>query len=230
MSGIRRHLRLLVGLVALWLIAFWYLRLNPSLVSQGQQEALPQPKKSWTRKPDKYPVEAQSLASLPEKRPGVKIPQIQAKAPSEDSAARERRLARLAAVQESFMHSWRGYAAHAWMHDEVTPTSKKYKDPFGKWATTLVDTLDTLWIMGLKNEFDRAVLATNDIDFSRSSTPIINVFEVNVRFLGGFLASYELSNKKYPLLLAKAIEVGDLLMKAFDTPNRMPITRWEWRR
>ncbi|RAL66730.1 hypothetical protein DID88_007513 [Monilinia fructigena] len=63
-------------------------------------------------------------------------------------------------------------------------------DPFGGWAASLVDTLDTLWIMG------------------------------------GFLSAYELSGKKYPVLLRKAAEMGEMLYKAFDTPNHLPILRW----
>ncbi|KAF7552700.1 hypothetical protein G7046_g7327 [Stylonectria norvegica] len=231
MNGLRR-VRLWVAVAAVWAIAFWYLRYTESglaLSFHSSHGAVPIPNpKSWTRRPDKYPVE--TLAELPSGHLNVKIPQIQAKAPSEDGTARERRLARLAAVKESFEHSWGGYAQNAWMHDEVTPYSGKYKDPFGGWAATLVDALDSLWIMGIKGEFEKAVEAAAKIDFTRSSASTINVFETTVRYLGGFLASYELSNKRYPTLLAKAVDVGDLLMKAFDTPNRMPITRWEWKR
>jgi hypothetical protein len=116
------------------------------------------------------------------------------------------------------------------MHDEVTPLTGKYKDPFGGWAATLIDSLDTLWIMGMKKEFEKAALATKDIDFSRSPATTINVFETTIRYLGGLLAAFEVSNRKYPILLGKAVELGDFLMKAFDTPNRMPITRWEWKK
>lgn len=92
-----------------------------------------------------------------------------------------------------------------------------------------MDALDTLWIMGMEEEFREAVKACESIDFSTTETTQINVFETTIRYLGGFLAAYELSEKAYPTLLAKAVEVGELLMCAFDTPNRMPISRWSWK-
>jgi mannosyl-oligosaccharide alpha-1,2-mannosidase len=87
--------------------------------------------------------------------------------------------------------------------------------------------LDTLWIMGMKDEFKEAVQAVETIDFTTCALDEINVFETTIRYLGGFLAAYDLSNDVS--LLRKAIEIGSLLYKAFDTPNRMPITRWKFR-
>ena len=84
--------------------------------------------------------------------------------------------------------------------------------------------------MGLTEEFDNAVNALGNIDFSTSSLQEINVFETTIRYLGGFLAAYDLSGSKYPVLLEKAVELGEMLYIAFDTPNRMPITRWNWQR
>lgn len=106
--------------------------------------------------------------------------------------------------------------------------SGRYKDTFGGWAATLVDALDTLWIMGFKEDFEIGVQAVEKIDFTTTETKDINVFETTIRYMGGFLAAYDISKGKYPALLAKAVEVGELLMSCFDTPNRMPITRWDW--
>jgi len=89
-------------------------------------------------------------------------------------------------------------------------------------AATLVDSLDTLWIMGLRDEFDEAVAAVAEIDFGRvSSSEHINIFETNIRYLGGLLAAYDLS--KRGILLSKAIELGELIYGGFNTPNRMPV-------
>jgi mannosyl-oligosaccharide alpha-1,2-mannosidase len=127
------------------------------------------------------------------------------------------------------MHSWRGYEKYAWMHDEVTPITKRYKNPFGGWGATLVDSLDTLWIMGMEKEFTYAVSALEKIDFSTARLETLNVFETTIRYLGGLLAAHDLTNGKYPILLKKAIELGEMLYVAFDTPDRMPVTRWNWR-
>jgi hypothetical protein len=182
----------------------------------------------WSKRPDRYPVTAP--VSLPTNKPKAEIPNIQlSPGPKEDASARKVRETRLAAVKDSFRHSWNGYKQNAWLHDEVKPLTGKSHDPFGGWAATLVDALDTLWIMDLKDEFKEAVLACEQIDFTTTEADSINVFETTIRYLGGFLAAYELSDKQHPALLKKATEVGELLMCAFDTPNRMPIARWSWK-
>lgn len=81
--------------------------------------------------------------------------------------------------------------------------------------------------MGLQDEFEEAVAAVAELDFTQCSLEEINVFETTIRYLGGFLGAYDISQHKYPVLLDKAIEVGQMLYAAFDTPNRMPITRWK---
>ena len=82
--------------------------------------------------------------------------------------------------------------------------------------------------MDLHDDFREAVEAIKVIDFSTCALQQLNVFETTIRYLGGFLSAYDLSGGKYPILLQKATEMGDMLYKAFDTPNRIPITRWDW--
>ncbi|KAF7590461.1 hypothetical protein BBP40_002865 [Aspergillus hancockii] len=84
--------------------------------------------------------------------------------------------------------------------------------------------------MGLTDEFEDALEAIEQIDFSTTSVTQINIFETNIRYLGGFLGAYDLTNGSYPILLKKATEVADLIYGAFDTRNRMPQSRWEWTR
>ena len=157
------------------------------------------------------------------------LSQVQHDFGAETDEAKATRLQRLGAVKSSFEHSWAGYKAHAWMEDELTPLDGGSVQAFGGWAATLVDTLDTLWIMDLKEEFDEAVDAAKDIDFNSTSESMLNIFETTIRYLGGFLGAYDLTGGTYPILLQKATEVGDLLYCAFDTPNRMPVTRWKWK-
>lgn len=158
-----------------------------------------------------------------------KLPQVQHDFGPETDEAKAIRLQRLGAVKSSFEHSWAGYKAHAWMQDELSPLNGGGVQAFGGWAATLVDSLDTLWIMGMKEEFDEAVDAAKDIDFNSTSEDMLNIFETTIRYLGGFLGAYDLTGGTYPVLLQKATEVGDLLYCAFDTPNRMPVTRWYWK-
>jgi len=65
---------------------------------------------------------------------------------------------RQAAVREAFLHAWNGYRTYAWGHDELKPVSKTFGEWFGL-GLTLVDALDTMWILGLK-EGTEAALST----------------------------------------------------------------------
>ncbi|AEO70296.1 glycoside hydrolase family 47 protein [Thermothielavioides terrestris NRRL 8126] len=173
----------------------------------------------WRNVPVHYPPS--SIRPLATGTP-VRYPPIQATAfPAQPQDARRQ------AVKQVFAKCWRSYRELAWGADELTPVSGGRRDPFGGWAATLVDSLDTLWIMDMKAEFAEAVAAAEAINFTHSTLDQVNVFETNIRFLGGFLSAFDLSGDAR--LLRKAVEVGDMLYKAFDTTTRMPITRWDIR-
>lgn len=53
------------------------------------------------------------------------------------------------AVRDAFRHAWKAYKEHAWGHDELKPISKSFSEWFGL-GLTLIDSLDTMWILGLK--------------------------------------------------------------------------------
>ncbi|KAL9061483.1 MAG: hypothetical protein Q9162_000014 [Coniocarpon cinnabarinum] len=146
----------------------------------------------------------------------------------ESEMRKEERHKRRKAIQEAFEHSWNGYEKYAWLHDEIAPMSGGHRDPFGAWGATLVDSLDTLWIMGMEKEFEMATNELRKIDFTQCDMDVINLFETVIRYIGGMLGAYDLSGKKYNVLLHKAIELGEMLYHAFDTPNHMPLTRWNW--
>ena len=165
---------------------------------------------------------------LPTSQPKT-FPDFQFKFPPETDEQKDTRLLRQDAVKQTFLRSWKGYKDHAWMKDEVQPLSGESVTTFAGWGATLVDTLDTLWIMDLKDEFREAVAAVAIIDFNSSESEILNVFEMTIRYLGGLLGAYDISDGAYPILLVKATEIGEILYKAFDTPNRMPMTRWHWK-
>ena len=146
----------------------------------------------------------------------------------ETEDAKQEREDRRESIRDAFKYAWSGYRNQSWMEDEIMPISGEGHSAFGGWAATLVDSLDTLWIMGMKTEFEEAVRAASDIDFSSTRQGRISVFETTIRYLGGFLGAYDISEGKYPVLLEKAKEVGNLLFCAFDTPNHMPVTSWGW--
>jgi mannosyl-oligosaccharide alpha-1,2-mannosidase len=190
----------------------------------AHKEAQEQPQKpalfDWATVAKKYPVK--TMVALPTGAP-IKLPRIQhdfSKA-DEDATAKNIRETRQAEVKKQFLKCWKSYRGKAWMHDELRPISGGSKDGFGGWAATLIDTMDTLWIMGLKEEFHSAIADIEKIDFGNTTLEEVNLFETNIRHLGGLLVAYELSGEKR--LLAKAKEVGEMLYHAFDTPNHMPV-------
>lgn len=50
----------------------------------------------------------------------------------------------------AFKHAWSAYKKYAWGHDELRPISRSWNDWFGI-GLTIVDSLDTMFIMGLKD-------------------------------------------------------------------------------
>src|SRR5687768_13710231 len=60
-----------------------------------------------------------------------------------------------AEVKAEFLHAWNGYKKYAWGHDDLKPLSKSYHDWYSQpLLMTPVDSLDTMIIMGFKDEAD----------------------------------------------------------------------------
>ena len=163
-----------------------------------------------------------SYTSLPAEQPRV-LPQVQFDFSPETESQRERRETQRVAVRNEFKRSWDSYRTYAWAEDELKPITGVGLKTFGGWGATLVDSLDTLWIMGMKQEFYEGVQAVAAIDFGRSDMKTVSVFETTIRYLGGMLSAYDLSQE--PVLLEKAIQLGEMLYRAFDTENHTP-TGW----
>ncbi|KAF5910938.1 hypothetical protein HPG69_000902 [Diceros bicornis minor] len=86
-------------------------------------------------------------------------------------------------------------------------------------GATIVDALDTLYIMGLHDEFrDGQKWIEDNLDFSVNSE--VSVFEVNIRFIGGLLAAYYLSGEE--IFKIKAVQLAEKLLPAFNTPTGIP--------
>jgi mannosyl-oligosaccharide alpha-1,2-mannosidase len=148
----------------------------------------------------------------------------------ESGSTKRLRRERQQQVRQAFVHAWKGFKENAWLQDEVSSLSGGYKNPFLGWAATLVHGLDSLYVMGLQDEFNDALKAMRSIDFSRPNAERVPVFETTIRFLGGLLGAYDASGGKYPLLLEKADQLGEFLFQAFDTPNGIPVPYFRWQR
>lgn len=178
-------------------------------------------------RPERYPVDEDQALHLPRGRV-KKIPRIQAEPYPESPREQLVRESRLDEVREEFLHAWNGYKKEAWAKDELRPIAGGYKSPFCGWAATMVDALDTLWIMGLKEEFELSLVQLRNVSFTDTEGCQVNLFETTIRHLGGLLAAYDISGGKYIILVEKAVELGEILYTAFDTPNRMPTPHYIW--
>ena len=147
---------------------------------------------------------------------------------AESPVLKAQRQRRLAEVRDTFLHAWNGYKEEAWAQDELRPVMGGFKKTFCGWAATLVDSLDTLIIMELYEEFDLALVELAKIDFTGTEGCQINLFETTIRHLGGLLSAYDLSGGKRKILIDKAVELAEVLFTAFDTPNRMPTPHYVW--
>lgn len=182
----------------------------------------------WVKQVEHFPVATEDIIHLPTGKP-LKIPKIQHSFNDETPDAKINREKRQTKVREEFQKAWAGYKTKAWLHDELSPETGTFKDPFCGWAATLVDSLDTLWIMGLHEEFEEAARAVDLLDFTTSPRGDIPVFETTIRYLGGLISAYDVSGFKYKNLLDKAVELAEILLGTFDTPNRMPVLYYHWK-
>jgi Glycosyl hydrolase family 47 len=124
-------------------------------------------------------------------------------------------------VKKAMQHAWNGYVQYAFGMDEILPVSGHGSDGWGGQGITLVDALDTLWLMDMKEEFQRARDWVRDhLDHSKVTSKV-SVFETTIRDVGGLLSAYDLSGDK--VFLDKALDLGERLFKAFDnSPSGLP--------
>lgn len=127
-------------------------------------------------------------------------------------------------IKEMTLHAWNSYKLHAWGKNELRPITKTSYDDgiFGKYSTglTIVDSMDTLYLMNLTAEYEHGrnwianSFCLDEVDQK------INVFETNIRFVGGFLSLFALTGDA--LYKDKARYVADKLLPAFETPTGIP--------
>jgi mannosidase alpha-like ER degradation enhancer 2 len=143
--------------------------------------------------------------------PGPSLPPV--------SAAERAELA--AQVRAEFLHAWSGYRRLAWGHDELKPVSGTAHDwyPPAVVYMTPVDSLDTMLLMGLKDEAaDAQAVILEHLSFDQDVS--VQVFEVTIRLLGGLLTSYQMTHE--PRFLALAEGLGRRLLPAFGSATGMP--------
>uniref|UniRef100_A0A8D9DVG5 alpha-1,2-Mannosidase n=1 Tax=Cacopsylla melanoneura TaxID=428564 RepID=A0A8D9DVG5_9HEMI len=146
-------------------------------------------------------------------------------------------------ARDMFYHAYNAYMDNAYPADELMPLSCKGRwrsihtsrgdidDTLGNFSLTLIDTLDTLAILGDLSEFEHAVKLISDT-VSFDSDIVVSVFETNIRVLGGLLSGHVLA-EYFKLnsdimqwytgqLLELAKDIGFRLLPAFNTTTGIP--------
>lgn len=123
-------------------------------------------------------------------------------------------------VKEVFLESWASYERDAWGKDVYHPISHRGENmgpkPLG-WM--IVDSLDTLMIMGCEEEIKKARnWIKQDLDYLFDYE--VNVFETTIRMLGGLLSAHHLSEDD--VYLDKAVKLAQALLGGFNSKTGVP--------
>ncbi|KAF0693874.1 Aste57867_15216 [Aphanomyces stellatus] len=100
--------------------------------------------------------------------------------------------------------AWGAYRKHAFGYDSLNVRDMAPDGlPGHDMAISLVDSLDTLFIMNLMDEFNEAAdWAEANMLERHAQPPKVSIFETTIRNLGGLLSSYSLSGREGLLALA----------------------------
>ncbi|XP_071802032.1 ER degradation-enhancing alpha-mannosidase-like protein 3 [Asterias amurensis] len=149
-------------------------------------------------------------------------------------------------VLEMFNHAFSSYMTYAYPADELMPLSCKGRvrgvepsrgdvdDALGGFSLTLIDSLDTLALLGFSEKFEEAVeLVIKDVSFD--TDVVVSVFETNIRVVGGLLGGHVIAadfrDKGKGMqwyrdeLLDMARDLGYRLLPAFNTSTGVPYPR-----
>ncbi len=111
--------------------------------------------------------------------------------------------------------AWRNYREHAWGKDQIKPISggsESFPLKSHHLGLSLIEALDTLWVMGLDEEFrDGVEWVKANLDFDVDGE--VSVFETSIRLVGGLLSAFHACGD--PVLLAKANDCAGRLLPSF---------------
>ncbi|EPQ26953.1 uncharacterized protein PFL1_05588 [Pseudozyma flocculosa PF-1] len=225
---VRRTIRLVLASIAAACFAYAaYGYLSPA--GNGAPSAATASPKPYKVLDDFKPYQAPRKTVLDDKLPPRR--------PLPQQPIRAADVERQAAVLDAFVHSWSAYRDNAWGYDEYHPLSKSGSNLSGKPGKgigyTIVDSLDTIILLGLADEYRRARdWVRDELDWNIEGR--LNVFETTIRTLGGLLSASALirdppnpaitaSEEDAELFLSKAAGLAERLVPAFQTKSGVPL-------
>jgi len=139
-------------------------------------------------------------------------------------ASSDRQTLRTNAVRDAIKHAWSGYKRLGWGMDEIMPVSGRGRNKGFNHAVSMVDALDTLWLAGMKDEFNEAKnwIVQNLPSKVTGLGGQVSVFETTIRTLGGLLSAYDLSREKS--LLDVAVKLGRRILQTINDKGVTPYT------
>lgn len=126
-------------------------------------------------------------------------------------------------VRREMRWAWGHYRDKAWGKDQIMPISggaESFSIKGHHLGLSLVEALDTLWLMELDKEFNDGVeWIKAELDFDVDGE--VSVFETIIRLVGGLLSAWHACGD--PVLLAKAKDLSDRLLPSFTaSPLGLP--------
>jgi hypothetical protein len=132
----------------------------------------------------------------------------------------EQKTAQCEKIRSACRHAWYGYKKYASGYDALKPISKKGHNWYGvSFFMTPLDAFDTFSLLGLKTEAEEAKeMVVKGLNFNVDTE--VQLFEINIRLIGGLIAAYEISGDGRMLDFAR--DLGNRLLPAFNSPTGMP--------
>ncbi|KAJ3361165.1 ER degradation-enhancing alpha-mannosidase-like protein 1 [Allomyces javanicus] len=129
-------------------------------------------------------------------------------------------------VRSMFRKGWNGYLRHGFPHDDLKALSCSGRKSQGEYYLTLIDSADTLAMMGLMEPFAKTIRLITTVLPNFDLNVNVSLFETNIRILGGLVSSHLIATEQLPTyrgeLLPLARDLGNRFLPAFNTRTGIP--------
>ncbi|KAI0688251.1 glycoside hydrolase family 47 protein [Cytidiella melzeri] len=145
---------------------------------------------------------------------------------------------RAEATRSAFRFAYTAYEETAYPHDELKPLSNRFQDKcvsstvniglgtivtdrmgsLNGWGASTVDSIDTMILMRFDDLVEQSLMHVSKLKLNQNE--YVPFFETVIRYLGGLLSAYALTNN--PVYLTHADELGMRLLPIFDTMVGLP--------